>query len=54
MPRPVTFQLFRYVNKLDPELRKDKLEVDELALLFDYYDEYGPLWSVFQSLIPGR
>ena len=28
----------RYVNKLNPELRKDKLEPEELKALFTYYD----------------
>lgn len=32
-------------------MRQDKLETKEMKALFDYYDEYGPQWSVFETLI---
>lgn len=44
----------RFVNKVNPVLKQDKLDPKQLKSLFDYYDEYGPQWSIFESLIPGR
>ena len=54
MPIKVKIELLRFVNKVNPDLKKDRLTCQELADLFKFYDEYGPLWSEFEALIPGR
>jgi hypothetical protein len=51
MPEPVKF---RYHNKLNPALSKEKRTNAEVKKLLQSYDEYGSKWNLIEVFLPGR
>lgn len=44
----------RYINKLDPKIKKEEWTEDEDLLLIQLYSEYGSRWSEIAKKLPGR
>lgn len=51
--RPIMIKK-RWLNVLDPYLKKGKWSKDEDELLLQKYSKYGPLWSKIASEVPRR
>lgn len=55
MPLKVTIKgYFRYINKLDPQVKQEDWSDDEIKKIFEFYEEYGSQWSLIQKFLPGR
>jgi hypothetical protein len=44
----------RYINYLDPRLKKEKFTVNEDMLILELFEKYGPKWSIIQRHLDGR
>jgi hypothetical protein len=44
----------RYINYLDPRVKKGKFEIKEDLLILELYKEFGPRWSEIQKRVPQR
>ena len=44
----------RFINHLDPAVRKEVWSQDELDILYSSYAEHGNKWFVLQKCLPGR
>ena len=44
----------RYVNHLDPKLKKGELTDDEEAILIGMHEHHGNKWTVISKQLPGR
>ena len=55
VPLKVTIKsYFRYINKLDPQVKLEDWSDDEIKKIFEFYEEYGSQWSLIQKFLPGR
>ena len=44
----------RYINILDPNLKKDKFTFEEDRLIVNLYNKYGSKWREIKKYLPGR
>jgi hypothetical protein len=44
----------RYINYLDPKIKKDKFTVEEDLLILELHGKYGNKWSYMRQFIPHR